>query len=147
VTIGKSSTTTISVRKFHWQRALAKTDIRPVGRKLVAWTLAHHASADGTNAHPGVARLAVECGISERAVMGHLAALRDAGLIVRTSLASTKGRKGMADCYDLTRPASATNQMKQGSRESDTNQVNCGEPGEAGFTTPGKRSPGKRIPN
>jgi hypothetical protein len=74
----------------------------PATRKLIAYTLATYANAIGTNAHPGVARLAADCGIQPGAVKRHLGARRDAGLIFRTFAASTKGRKGMADSWDAT---------------------------------------------
>jgi hypothetical protein len=81
---------------------LSRSAQMPATRKLVAYTLATYANANGTNAHPGVARLAADCGIQPRAVKRYVSALRDAGLIFRTFAAPTKGRKGMADSGDAT---------------------------------------------
>jgi Helix-turn-helix domain len=81
----------------------------PLSRKGLALALATYANKDGTNTHPGEARLAADCGINEQSVRRHLAALRDVGLIARTFRASTTGKINMADSYDLTIPAEDRN--------------------------------------
>jgi hypothetical protein len=49
--------------------------------KAVALMLSTYANVDGTKVYPGIARLAVECELSAKAVKGALAALREQGLI------------------------------------------------------------------
>jgi predicted ArsR family transcriptional regulator len=94
--------------RYQWERAIRCMEILPPARKLVALVLATYANNDGTNARPGEGRLAQNCGISERAVRGHLAALRDLGLIVRTFQGSSAGRQKLADSYDLNMPSDST---------------------------------------
>jgi Helix-turn-helix domain len=133
--------------RFVWDRAINKTDM-PALRKHVAHTLAQHANADGTNAHPGVARLAPECSLSESAVKRHLAALRKAGWIVRTFHASTTGRKGMADCYDLAVPITTANQEPLAAPASTTNQVPLPAPNQVPLAAPhqGREHQAKESP-
>jgi hypothetical protein len=84
---GDSSTTgsrvPVVTTPLPWLRAVRRTKM-PLAGKGVALALVTYANKDGTNAHPGEARLAADCGINEQSVRRHLAALRDVGLIVRT---------------------------------------------------------------
>lgn len=91
--------------RFEWERAIRVLDLRPPTRKLVALMVATYADKDGGNAHPGEDRLAAECGITARAVRGHLEALRQVGLLERTFRGSSSGRRKLADCYALNMPA------------------------------------------
>jgi hypothetical protein len=96
----------MTVDRFEWERAVRALPIRPPVRKLVGLMLATYANKDGSNAHPGEDRLAADCGLTERAVRGHLAALRDdLGLIERTYRGSQSGRRKLADEYALRVPA------------------------------------------
>ena len=70
------------MNRFEWERAVKASDLPPT-RKLVLAMLATHANKAGL-AYPSQATLASECGLSERAVRGHLTAAREAGWLDRT---------------------------------------------------------------
>lgn len=108
-----------AAKRFEWERAIRALPIRPPVRKLVALMVGTYASADGTNAHPGEDRLAEECGITPRAVRGHLAALRDLGLIVRTFEGAKGGRRKLADVYALEVPADVLTRLKAADHRND----------------------------
>jgi hypothetical protein len=132
--------------RFVWERAIRRIEMHPT-RKLIAMMLATYANKDGTNAHPGETRLAADCCIDVRSVRRHLAALRDLGLIVRTTVASTKGKRGVADSYDLTVPPSSTNHRTPVTGASATNHrtpvtETTGHP----CPPTNKRTPSKRTP-
>jgi DNA-binding transcriptional ArsR family regulator len=129
-----------------WLRAVRRTKM-PLPRKGLALALATYANRDGTNAHPGVARLAADCGINEQSVRRHLKALRDAGLIVRTFRASTTGKKNMADSYDLTVPVQDTNHRSPVTGASETNHRSSTTETTGHQLPPTyKRTPSKRSP-
>jgi hypothetical protein len=87
------------IGRFEWERAVLRIAM-PTTTKLVALALAVYANRDGSNAHPGEARLARELSLSERAIRKHLANLRDdLRLIVRESRGGSRG--GYADTYRL----------------------------------------------
>ena len=88
---------------FRWQRAIRKADL-PTTRKLIAYTLATYANADGTRVWPGTAALMAATGLSDGCVRGHVRALRAAGWIVQTFRGSSAGRGGRADEYRLAMP-------------------------------------------
>jgi hypothetical protein len=129
-----------------WLRAVRRTKM-PLARKGLALALATYANKDGTNAHPGEARLAADCGINEQSVRRHLAALRDAGLIVRTFRASTTGKRNMADSYDLTVPVQGRNHRSPvtGASEPTTGNSTTGTTGHQ-LPPTYKRTPSKRSP-
>lgn len=89
--------------RFTWEQALRRTSM-PSTRKLVALMAATYASADGTRVRPGISELAEVCGLQERAVRGHLVALRASGWLERTFRGSSQGRRAMADEYRLITP-------------------------------------------
>lgn len=92
------------VGRFEWERSLRRLTIgRP--RKTVALMLATYADADGSNAHPGLDRLAADCESDERTIRRNLTHLVELGLLVRTFSGSRAGRRQLADCYALTMPA------------------------------------------
>lgn len=71
-----------------------------------ALTLAGYANGDGSNAHPGTARLAGDLCRGERAVKATLAWLDEFGFITRTARGGRAGAaRGNADTYQLTIPA------------------------------------------
>lgn len=72
--------------------------------RLVAAAMVKYARADGTNAHPGRARLAEDLGLSVSTVDRALLSLTEAGWIVRTQSGSTGPRRRWADVYRLTVP-------------------------------------------
>ena len=72
-------------------RAIRAADLRPPGRKLVAYTLAtyaHRLSNDGIR--PSLATLADQTGLEIRSVRRHVRALREAGILIPT--ATPKGK-------------------------------------------------------
>ena len=67
-------------------RAIRAADLRPPGRKLVAYTLAtyaHRLSNDGIR--PSLATLADQTGLDVRSVRRHVRALREAGILTPTA--------------------------------------------------------------
>jgi hypothetical protein len=68
--------------------------------KLVALLLASYADPDGTSIFPGVARLAVQTGLSYRTIQRELAGLRAMGLIAKMSRAGMP--RAWSDPYRLT---------------------------------------------
>lgn len=94
-------------RRRAWNRAVRACQALTAAHKVVVLALADYADyADGTNAHPGQARLAEECALSGRAVCAALAAAQAAGLIEQTAPANV--RTGRAAVYRLILPASIT---------------------------------------
>lgn len=90
--------------RFEWERAV-RVLVLPSTTKLVALMLATYATAkDGANIRPGEDRLAADCALSTRAVRTHLAALRDLGLIERTTRGSANQHRRAADTYALRIP-------------------------------------------
>jgi len=90
------------IGRFEWERAVLRIAM-PTTTKLVGLALATYGNRDGSNAHPGEARLARELGLSQRAVRKHLALLRDdLRLIVKISHGGS--RSGHADTYRLGLP-------------------------------------------
>lgn len=112
--------------RFDWERAIRALPLRPPVRKLVALTLATYADKDGTNAHPGEDRLAEDCGITTRAVRGHLSALRELGLIVRTFRGSSYGRSKAADEYHLAMPPDVLSRLDHRNHGAGADQENTG---------------------
>jgi biotin operon repressor len=66
------------------------TDL-PAHLKLTLLALADHAEDDGTGIFVGQARLARKTGASERAVRGHIAELRELGLIEKVGRVGSRG--------------------------------------------------------
>src|SRR5260370_31570300 len=66
---------------------------------LVALLLASYADPDGTRIYAGVARLAIQGGLSYRTAQRELARLRAMGLIER--MPRTGARRGWMACYRL----------------------------------------------
>lgn len=95
----------MSVSRFEWERVVRRLTLKS-STKLVALTLATYADRDGTNAHPGVDRLACDCSLNPDVVRRHLKILREQiGLLERTVEGSKQGRRRLADSYDLAVPA------------------------------------------
>src|SRR5262245_1191745 len=76
----------VHVSSWAWQQDL------PIGTKLVLLKLADCANEDG-ECHPSKARMAAECGMSRRAIQGHLQKLREQGLLVRHERWTVNGRQ------------------------------------------------------
>ena len=69
-------------------------------QKVVTLALAEFADfTNGTNARPGVDRLAEMCGLKERAVRGALGRATELRLIEKTG--SANGKRGIANVYRL----------------------------------------------
>lgn len=76
--------------RFGWERAVKASDMPPT-RKLVLLTLATHSNKGG-KAWPSQARLAAECGVTDRTIRGHLAAAVEDGWLERTRKGQKVGR-------------------------------------------------------
>jgi biotin operon repressor len=112
----------MTLTRFDWERAIRQLPIRPPMLNCVALMLATYADRDGKNAHPSEARLASDIGISTRAVRGHLATLRDLGLIERVFTGSAAGRRKLADTYELAQPPDVLARVEH------RNESSCGKP-------------------
>jgi biotin operon repressor len=71
-------------------------------RVLVA--IMTYADQDGTNAHPGFARLASECRMSRSTVSKSIKALKKSGWLRETSRGYPSGERRMASVFDLKIP-------------------------------------------
>jgi hypothetical protein len=91
------------VPTFDWQRTLHQHKLRAAVHH-VGLTLSTYANRDGTRAHPSVARLVQDTGLSKRTVLRALEELRSRRLVVRTFRRQQSGRRGLADEYRLTLP-------------------------------------------
>lgn len=93
------------IGRYDWERIVLRAEL-PGSTKAVALTLAVFADATtGTRVRPGEQLLSGALGWTERAVRGHLATLRELGLLERVSRGHTAGR---ADEYRLAIPADGT---------------------------------------
>jgi hypothetical protein len=95
--------------RFEWERAVKGSDMPPT-RKLILLTLATHANKGG-KAWPSQARLAEECGLSDRAVRKHLAGAMSEGWLERTRTGRNVGRsagESVTSEYRLRTPATGT---------------------------------------
>jgi hypothetical protein len=88
--------------RANWSRAL-RGRLPTLADYAVARALADYANTDGTNAHPGIQRLADDLNCSTKWVKTSLATLAETGWITRTS----RGRRKLseADTYSLSVPA------------------------------------------
>jgi DNA-binding transcriptional ArsR family regulator len=91
------------VDSYEWMRLIRRCQLT-APTKLVALTLATYANQDGTRIFPGVARLTAVTGLSERSVRGAMKTLRDVGLIERTRVGSSMGRRALTDEHALAFP-------------------------------------------
>jgi hypothetical protein len=91
--------------------------------RLVAAAMLKYARADGTNAHPGRARLAEDLGISVNTVDRALRRLIEAGWLVRTHSGSTGPRRNWADVYRLTVPSGVVSDQSPHQRHQSPNDV------------------------
>ena len=87
--------------KLEWQKQMMRDHSIPMAQRALGAHLFNYAEGDGTGVYPGRARLCAELGISESTVDRALAALRNAGWIVRERRGSNTGRANMADVYRL----------------------------------------------
>lgn len=91
--------------RFEWERLIRDLDGMPPSAKNAAFALATWAENDGTNAHPGIIKLAKATGLSRRAVIDALAFLENAGFITASYRGGTKNvSRGNATVYDLAVP-------------------------------------------
>ncbi|WP_143087052.1 helix-turn-helix domain-containing protein [Geodermatophilus ruber] len=95
----------MTVDRFRWQLALRGDGELTATVRLVGLTASTHADRHGRRVFPGVALLARECALGERATRAALATLRDRGWLVRESSGSALGRRAVADVYRLALPA------------------------------------------
>jgi hypothetical protein len=92
----------LSLSRADWGRAM-RGRILEMREVAVAHTVAGYANRDGTNAHPGVARLVEDLISSDKTIRRSLAALVEGGWLT----VSHRGRRKLkeADVYHLTVPA------------------------------------------
>ena len=111
---------TIAVSVFDWTKQLRYAR---VGRtaKLVGLMLATFADPDGTEAYPGVPRLAVACRLDYKTVKRSLAELGRAGLVVKAD--SHSGKRGRYTVYYLTLPDDAAGLMSPDEFNSEVERV------------------------
>jgi len=100
----------IDMDRYEWERVVRRC-VLPTPVKTIAAYLAQYANKNGTRIYPGVARLAVVTGLSERSVRAALTTLRDLELITRTRKGSSLGRQALTDEHKLTRPADLINRV------------------------------------
>jgi DNA-binding transcriptional ArsR family regulator len=93
-----------AVTRFEWDRAVVALPLPPITDHVAARLAMHADGRTGEHAHPGVDRLAVECGLSEKTVSRHLKILRDLGLIERTYRGRGNQYGRTADEYALRLP-------------------------------------------
>lgn len=62
------------IGRFEWERRLRDSRTVIGNQMFVLLALGTYMDADGTNARPGVLKLAVECGLNEKTVRRHLSA-------------------------------------------------------------------------
>lgn len=84
--------------KLTWLTSLRGADLTH-GEFRVLTILGTYSSGDGTNAHPGISRLAADCVMTERHVQRVLRALVGKGAIRETALGGNAVRKGWASVY------------------------------------------------
>ena len=92
-----------NVGRYEWERIVRRC-VLPKHVKTTAAYLAQYADRDGSRVYPGVARLSVVSGMSERSTRDALGVLRELDLITRTRKGSSLGRQAMTDEHKLTRP-------------------------------------------
>lgn len=93
---------------FEWTLIIRRIDIPAKHRKvkLVAYTLATYANfSDGKSVRPGLKRLALDTGYSERWVQESLKLLRESWLLYRLSKGSKTGKVNLVDVHQLCAPA------------------------------------------
>jgi hypothetical protein len=102
------------VERAKWSRAIRGqiTELRDVA---VARTLADYGNRDGTNCHPGIARLADDLCCSHRTVIRSLAELTRQGYLHLARRGSRKA--GEADTYNLALPAPIADQFNTWDRD------------------------------
>lgn len=81
-----------------WNEVIRRARISPE-LKLAMLVLGSYANADGTGIYCGVARLAVDCGVSYRTASRYLAWARRVGLVLLVKRGNR--RRGWADVYRL----------------------------------------------
>jgi DNA-binding transcriptional ArsR family regulator len=87
-----------------WERIIFRLpkSLLPPGVKHCAHALARFGNPDGTRIFPGVVKMALVMGVTERTVIRSLKTLRELGLITRVRRGNTKDE---SDTYRLTVPA------------------------------------------
>lgn len=86
-----------------WQRLIRDAPMPPAVKNVVGW-LRTYANADGTSIYPGVEKLMLATGLSRGTTVRALAALREAGLLVRTKRGGGRGSR-KSDEYRAGMPA------------------------------------------
>ena len=88
--------------KWEWLDALRPLRLGGGNFKAVAMALGSHANKDGTNARPGILRLAYETETSRSTAARAVRQLEALGLIFCVERGSAHGRRGRASNYTLT---------------------------------------------
>lgn len=103
-----SGSSLVPAGRFEWEQLYRRALVTPPSVKLLGYTLATYADTKtGGRIHPGIQRLALATGQSDRQVRRGLKALEDLDLVrcgVRGSQFG-RGGKGLASRYQLTIPA------------------------------------------
>lgn len=91
------------IKKFDWERYIRRAGIQPT-TKLVGLVMATYGNGKGEQIHPGDEMLALDCGITRRAVITHRTILEQLGFIKRIG-EPRRGPNGRAAEYVLTWPS------------------------------------------
>ena len=91
--------------RFEWEKLIRGLECLTMAEKCTAYALATYVNADGTNAHPGIEKLATATGAHRATVIRTLARLESEGLIKALSEGGGKGvRRGNATVWELSVP-------------------------------------------
>lgn len=93
--------------KLAWFSKLRGVDLSHTEFRVLT-VLMTYTNADGTNAHPGVARLARDCQMTERSIQRILRALEDKRAITITQVGGNQNWKGCATVYRVNTPKGDT---------------------------------------
>ena len=112
--------------KLDYLDGLRGADLSAGEYRVLTTLLGYANSSDGKNAHPGVARLAGDCTMTERTVERHLKTLTAQGWLRQ---AKRGGRNGSGDAwassYELTTPATSTRQNCQDDTKSQPDNLSA----------------------
>ena len=100
--------------RYPWTRAFRGAKV-PMNAKAVGMVMASYGNADGSNNHPGLARLARDFDVDEKTIRRHLETLERAGWLRRTHDGRTGLSRKEADDYQLTIPQASS--MVEGNDE------------------------------
>ena len=94
-------------KKVDWERRFRSAPIA-VATKAVGFVMASYAAVDGRSVRPGHSLLMEDTGLSQRAISGHVTALRESGWLILVRNGSNLGRQAKVSEYRLSCPATVT---------------------------------------